>query len=132
MTNRQLMQQAFDALARGDAAPFVELLSDDVAWTMTGATAWSGTYRGKEVLMAQLLRPLMSRFADRYTNTARRIICENDVAVVECTGRATMRDGRPYENAYCWVCRLDRGRIVELTEYLDTTVVEAVLGPPAR
>jgi uncharacterized protein len=39
--------------------------------------------------------------------------------------------GRPYNNRYCYIIRLQDGKMKELTEYLDTALVEAVLSPPA-
>ncbi|MBZ0231087.1 MAG: nuclear transport factor 2 family protein [Deltaproteobacteria bacterium] len=130
-SNRRTMETLFAALARGDGAPFLEHLAEDVVWTLTGSTRWSRSYRGKADLVENLFRPLFRRL-EGYTNTAHAMIAEGDRVVIECTGRAILRGGRPYANAYCWVCRLSDGRIVELTEYLDTRVVEAVLEDAPR
>lgn len=129
--NKQVMQHIFDELARGNGAPFLESLADDCSWTMTGTTAWSKTYRGKAAILGELLRPLMAKFADQYTNTAHRLIAEDDFVVVECRGRVTTKTGVPYHNTYCWVCRLADGKIRELTEYMDTALVASALGEPA-
>ena len=40
----------------------------------------------------------------------------------------TTKSGKPYNNEYCWVFRLDGGRIKEVTEYMDTQLAEAALG----
>jgi uncharacterized protein len=131
-TNKQLMQQIFTELARGNGRPFVEHMADDFSWTIIGSTPWSGTYRGKPAVLDELLTPLFSQFADRYTNTPVRFVAEGDYVVVECRGQVTTRAGKPYNNTYCWVCRLADGKLRSLTEYLDTQlVVEALAGPPA-
>jgi uncharacterized protein len=75
-----------------------------------------------------LLSPLLSLFADQYTNTAHRFIAEDDYVVVECRGRVTTKSGAPYNNTYCWICRFADGKLQELTEYLDTELVTAALG----
>jgi ketosteroid isomerase-like protein len=103
-------------------------MADDFCWTVTGSTKWSGAYRGKQAVLAELLRPLSSQFADQYTNTAHRFIAEDDYVVVECRGRVTTREGMPYNNTYCFVCRIADGKLRELTEYLDTELVTAALG----
>jgi uncharacterized protein len=126
--NKQLMQNIFSELSKGNGKPFVEAMADDFCWTVTGSTKWSKTYRGKEAVLAELLRPLNSQFADQYTNTAHRFIAEDDYVVVECRGRVTTKAGTPYNNTYCFVCRLDGGKLRELTEYLDTELVTAALG----
>jgi ketosteroid isomerase-like protein len=50
--------------------------------------------------------------------------------------RAAMADdtraGGRYDNAYCWVCRFEGGKLRALTEYLDTRLLETALLPPAR
>jgi uncharacterized protein len=126
--NKQLMQNIFSRLANGDSKPLVDAMADDFCWTVTGSTKWSGAYRGKHAVLAELLRPLSLQFADQYTNTAHRFIAEDDYVVVECRGRVTTREGAPYNNTYCFVCRIADGKLRELTEYLDTELVTAALG----
>jgi ketosteroid isomerase-like protein/pimeloyl-ACP methyl ester carboxylesterase len=127
--NKRLMQEIFSELSKGNGKPFVESMADDFCWTIAGKTTWSGIYRGKEAVLTELLGPLFSRFADRYMNTAHRFIAEGDYVVVECQGRVTTKEGRPYNNTYCWVCRIGGGKLRELTEYMDTELVTAALGP---
>ena len=126
--NKQLMQRIFSELSQGNGKLFIDSLADDFCWTITGNTGWSETYRGKQTVLTELLKPLFSLFADRYTNTAHRFIAEDDYVVVECRGRVTTRDGKPYNNTYCWVCRIAEGKLRELTEYMDTELVTSVLG----
>jgi ketosteroid isomerase-like protein len=126
--NKQLIQNIFSDLSKGNGVPFVESLADDICWTIIGSTKFSGTYRGKQAVLNELLRPLFARFADQYTNTAHRFIAEDDYVVVECRGRVTTKSGAPYNNTYCWVCHVADGKLQELTEYLDTELVTAALG----
>jgi ketosteroid isomerase-like protein len=129
--NKTLLQHIFSELSKGNARPFVESWADDFCWTVTGTTKWSREYRGKKAVLEELMGPLMSNFADRYTNTAHRFIAEDDYVVVECRGRVTTKSGLPYNNSYCYVIRLEGGKLRELTEYLDTALVERTLGDSA-
>jgi ketosteroid isomerase-like protein len=61
-----------------------------------------------------------------------RFIAEDDYVVVVCRGGVTTKTGKPYHNAYCYVIRLEGGKLRELTEYLDTALVEAALIDPAK
>ena|SRR5215208_1022290 len=126
-SSKQLLQDIFAGLAKGDSRPFVNALADDFCWTLTGNTQWSRTYRGKDAVMDELLRPLFAQFATRYTNTAQRFIAEGEWVVVECRGNVTTKEGKPYNNQYCWVCRVEGGRLKQLTEYMDTELVAATL-----
>ena len=127
MDNKQLIQYAFDEMAKGDSRPFVELLADDVMWRVMGQMKWSGTYRGKATVLNDLLGQLRARLADRYRATAERIIAEGAYVVVQARGQATTKTGTPYNNEYCFVYRLENGAIKEVTEYMDTELVTSAL-----
>lgn len=129
--NRALLTAIFEGLAVGDGRAFVDAMDEDFTWIMIGSTDWSGVYRGKAAVRGELLRPLMARFRS-YRNTARRFIVEGDWAAVQCTGDAETVDGKRYDNSYCWLVRFRDGRMIELTEYMDTELVRAALGPYRR
>jgi ketosteroid isomerase-like protein len=128
--NKKLMQYIFDQLARGDSRPFVESMTDDFAWTVTGATRWSRRYDGKKTVLAELFGPLRGRLAPPITTIAHRFIADEDYVAVEARGSNTTKDGIAYNNRYCFVFRLANGKLCEATEYLDTELVTAVLGSP--
>jgi uncharacterized protein len=131
-SNKMFMQHVFAELAKGNRKPFAEAMADDFCWTITGSTAWSRTYRGRAAVRAELIEPLFAQFADQYRNNARRFIADEDFVVVQCRGEVTTKKGEPYNNSYCYVVRLAGGKMRELTEYLDTALVERVLDlPPA-
>ena len=133
MTNlepKQALQYAFEALAVGNSRPFGELMSEDFTWNIAGHSRWSGRWEGKKAVREKLLAPLFARFADTYTNWAERFIAEGNFVVVECRGRVTTKEGRLYNNHYCYVCRFEGGQMRELTEYMDTEHALDVLGAP--
>ena len=129
--NRRLMQDIFSGLSTGDGSLLIASLVDSFCWTVMGTTKWSRTYRGKLAVQADLLRPLLSKFEDQYTNNAQRFIAEGEYVVVECRGLATTKSGEPYSNAYCWICRISDGKLEELIEYGDTQLIAKVLGDPS-
>lgn len=126
-SNKQLISDIYDALSTGDSRPLVDALADDVRWHMIGATSWSGTYEGKQDVLDTLLRPLGERFAERYRARAERLVAEGDLVVAEVRGHVTTKAGNQYDNRYCYVYRIDAGKVVEITEYLDTALVDAAL-----
>jgi len=128
--NKRLMQDIFSELAQGNTEPFRDAMAEDFSWTIIGTTKWSGTYRGKRAVLTELMAPLFAQFADQYTNTADRFIAEDDHVVVQCLGWVTTKAGDPYNNTYCYVCRLAEGKLQELTEYCDTELVATALAAP--
>jgi uncharacterized protein len=128
--NKQLMQTAFEGLAKGNGKPFVSALADDVRWTIIGSTAWSGTWSGKTAVRTELLDPLFAQFAGPYTARAVRLIAEGNHVVIESRGDVTTKAGKRYRNSYCYVCRIAGGKVRELTEYCDTQLLTEALAPP--
>ncbi|MEV4144342.1 nuclear transport factor 2 family protein [Amycolatopsis sp. NPDC049691] len=130
--NKQLLRTAFDAWATGDIRPLLAAMADDVTWTVSGHNSWSGTFAGKESVRRDLLGPLGEQFEGTYTSTASRFVAEDDVVVVETRGSVATKTGARYDNEYCFVFRLEDGRIREITEYMDTQLVAEVLTELAR
>ena len=130
--NKQSLQAAFDELAKGNRKPFGDLMADDFCWQAIGTTAWSRPFRGKREVIDGMMRPLFAQFADRYTNTAIRMIAEDDYVAVECRGRVMTKSGKPYNNQYCYVIRFADGKMRELIEYFDTELVTAALQAPGQ
>lgn len=127
--NKRLLQEVFAELARGNGRPFVDSMADDIRWTVTGQTKWSKTYEGKQAVISELLATLRAKIADRQKTIADRFIAEDDCVVVEARGENMTKSGVPYNNRYCFVFRLADGKVRELTEYMDTELVTAALGP---
>jgi ketosteroid isomerase-like protein len=128
--NKELMREIYDELSKGNRMPFRNAMHEDFRWIMKGRTAWSKTYEGRDAVREELIKPLYAQFADEYANTALRIFADGDYVIVECEGRVTTTSGKPYNNQYCLIFKLENGKIKEMTEYLDTALVNEVLSPP--
>jgi hypothetical protein len=128
--NKLLVQTIMEARSRRDPAPFIAAMADDFVWRIIGSTAWSGEYVGKRDVRERLLKPLYEQFVAPTHITPTRILADGDHVVVECHGDATTVSGERYANTYCMVMRLAGGQLRELTEYMDTALVERVLKPP--
>ena len=48
------------------------------------------------------------------------ICAEGDTVVMQHRFRATLANGRSYDNEYCFVFKVRDGRIAEMREYMDT------------
>lgn len=129
--NKALLQWVFADLAAGNGRPFVEMLADDVVWHVEGSTTWSRSYRGKAEVKSRLLRPLSEVLAGPNPLTVLRMIAEDDCVAVQARGNARTKAGAAYCNSYCMIFRLTDGRVVEITEYADTALIERALPYPA-
>ena len=129
--NRQLMETAFEGLARGDNRAFGALMTEDFSWTVPGATPWSGVFQGREACVRDLFRPLYAQFAEPQIIDPLSFTAEGDLVFVEGRSRPIrLQNGRAYQNEYCFVCRFEGGRLKSVREYLDTAAMAAALDPP--
>jgi ketosteroid isomerase-like protein len=126
--NKKLMQDIFTAIAAGNRSMLLDSLADDVTMRVTGQNSWSRTFNGKASLLRDLYGYLGALLADGRRTLAHRFIADGDHVVVEALGDMVTKAGVRYDNEYCLVYRLENGRIVEIREYLDSALCEAVLG----
>jgi ketosteroid isomerase-like protein len=127
-SNKKTVQLFYDAGNRGDMDTCFGLIADDIRWTNMGTTSISGTYSGKNELMEKLLGPLFGQLKQGIHMEVQRMVAEGDYVVAQTSGTAETLDGRPYNNSYCWIIRVKDGKLVEVTEFLDTELASSVFG----
>jgi uncharacterized protein len=126
--NKLLMQNLFEAIARGDRTAYHDALHEDVVMQVMGSSSWSQTVRGKSKVLDVFFGHVSSRLSRRNPTKPSRFLAEDDWVVIEAKGDMTALDGRPYQNDYCLHYRIADGKIVEMKEYNDTVLCEDRLG----
>ncbi len=126
--NKKIVESFYAAGNRGDFDACFALISDDVTWTNMGSTSLSGTYRGKAELMERLLGPLFGQLKAGISSSIGNLIGEADYVVALTSGTAETTDGRPYNNKYCQIIRIQNGKFIEVTEYFDTELASSIFG----
>ena len=126
--NKRVVASFFEAGNRGDMDTCLGLLADEIRWTNMGSTRFSGTFEGKQAVLEDLLGPLFGRLKNGIASEVEDMIAEADRVVVLSRGTAETADGKPYNNRYCQIMRLHEGRIVAVTEYMDTALVDETFG----
>ncbi len=128
-TNKEIIAAVFAETAKGNGRPFVEIMADDMVWRTIGNGSWSGTFRGKNTIIREIFGKLRDRFDGANVCVPTRIHGDGDFVIVQARGKNRTKDGKAYENDYCFVIRMRAGRIAEYEEYCDTELVTSVLGP---
>lgn len=126
--NKKHIETMFAELSRGNGEGYLNGLADDVQFTIEGTTKFSGTFNGKQDVVARLLMPLMAGLEGALVLTVDRMIAEGDTVVVQAHGKSTSKSGKPYNNSYCQVFRLEGGKVKSINEYLDTELVTQAFG----
>jgi uncharacterized protein len=119
----QQMRAIMESMTNGDLRPFFDAMSDDVTWQWMGVTSWSKTFSGKKEVVGGLFGGVARDLTHPFSVQLRSIVADGDDVVVEHTGRNTTRDGRQYNNNYCWIFHFRDGFILEVREYMDTQLV---------
>jgi hypothetical protein len=60
------------------------------------------------------------RFFTNVTFEPRSMICEGNMVVTEHRMSATLPNGRPYVNDYCFAYEVADGQVTAIREYMDT------------
>lgn len=121
-----LIRDAFAAWADGRGSVF-DLLADDVEWQVAGVGPVSGRYVGRAAFLEHAVAPITARLATPIVPQVQAVVADGDAVVVLWHGRATARDGRPYENQYAWHMTVADGRITHVVAFLDTWALHDLL-----
>jgi hypothetical protein len=125
--NRTFIAQAFDRWAAGGTDFFATVLNPDVIWTIEGSGPSAGTYRGLEDFTTRAIRPFATRMREPVRPVATEVWAQGDHVIARWEGRGVAGDGRPYQNDYVWIFRMENGRAVEVTAFLDLPAYDDVL-----
>ena len=125
---RARVTEAFARAAEGDFERFFAMMGDECSWTIRGTSRFSRRFASKPVILEQLIAPLRARIEGAMRIAATRIVVEGELVVIEARGDNRTKSGMRYDNEYCFVMRFEGEHVVEITEYVDTALVERVFG----
>lgn len=126
--NKELIRNMFAELGKGNAQAFMDAMSDDIRFTLIGTTRFSGTFKGKKELAERLLGPLGAALEGGLVITPENLIADGDFVAMQARGKSLAKNGKRYDNTYCQIFRVTDGKVREVTEYLDTELVNSVFG----
>jgi ketosteroid isomerase-like protein len=122
------VQRAHAALAHGDRDEALATCDRLVRWTVSDGLPFGGIYDGireVESYFSELARHFSSLLV-----TLTEVVATHEVVVEQGTYRGVARDSRiPFEAPFCVIWQLRDGRIYDVAEYADTSVLNAALAP---
>ncbi len=123
----ELVRNAFRAWEGGSSREFFSLVAPQVTWRVIGSTPLSGTYEDRATFMAATA-PLLNALAEPIKATVLAVHDVGDTVVLQWHGSSRGVNGKPYEQDYCWVIGFRGEEIVDVTAYLDTALINDLLG----
>jgi uncharacterized protein len=119
--NKQMMERYVAALMAGDADAVRDFFAEDATWWLVGDLPISGTWTGREAIMADFFGTAMAHYEPgSVTLEVTGMVAEGNQVTLEWTSRARTSGGEPYENFCIGVFTVRDGRIAAVREYMDT------------
>lgn len=111
----QRLKDISEQFAKGNMKFVEPYLAQGVTWNILGSASVTGKDQVLEVnKMAQL---------EAFPKiTIKHVVAEGNSVVVESTGEARTKSGKPYNQSYCEVFRFMNEKLQEITTYLDTAL----------
>jgi uncharacterized protein len=135
MDSKQIVMALYGAYATAEPDQIAGWLHHDVVWTAPAGNATqvalglgspedAGPPRGANELDRDAIVAFMAynfaRFFGGVDNAFRTVVAEGNVVVVEHRLAATLPNGRPYLNDYCFIYEVRDGNVWRIREYMDT------------
>ena len=135
MDAKQTVMALYAAFGSGDPQRIAGLLHDDVVWVAPPGNATqvalglgrpddAGAPDGSNNLgknqIVQFMAHNFSRFFRQASNEFRSMVAEGRVVFAEHRISATLPNGRPYVNDYCFAYEVRDGQVLHIREYMDT------------
>ncbi|MEQ8654161.1 MAG: nuclear transport factor 2 family protein [Kiloniellales bacterium] len=121
--NKALVRAVFGPWEAGDAGPFLDLIAEDVTWTVRGSTPVSGVYHAKQDLVEGAFKPLLSRLEGPLKTRLVDVAADGEKVYLRFHGSGLAKSGLHYEQDYCFAMIMREGRIVEIVSYVDTELL---------
>ena len=135
MSPKETVIALYAAYGSGDAERIANLLHDDVVWVAPPGNATqvalglgnpedAGAPSGSNTLGKQLIVQFMAHNFPRMflnpKNEFRAMVAEGPLVFAEHRLSATLPNGRPYANDYCFAYEVRDGKVQHIREYMDT------------
>lgn len=128
--NKKIAIEFMNAVGCGDVATLQRLMAPDYEAICTGTCMLSGSRKAEEVLGAAGMLGQLTQGG--ITFELLTMTAEDDRVALEMQGRAALVNGNRYDNQYHFLFKLRDGKVYQMKEYLDTKLVDDVLGPLVR
>jgi ketosteroid isomerase-like protein len=124
--NKQIVANAWKVFASRDVAAIGRCFTEDAEWIApegnATAIALGGPHHmiGREAIARFIGEDFGRLFVADVDIAFTAMLADGDQVVVEERMRATLVNGRQYDNSYCFIFTVRDGAIAQVREYMDT------------
>ncbi len=127
--NEQIVRSFFDTLSTGNLERVRPLLHEQATWSvMVTGIPGAGEKKGRNASIDEFLGPVRGMFVDGDPKVnIQRIICQGPFVAAEARGIGQLKNGKKYDNRYCFVLEIKDDKIYALREYMDSYHVSTLM-----
>lgn len=121
-SNLDIIQESYDAFARGDIESVVATFAADITWVEAEGGPYGGIYRGPADIVENVFGPLDEEWED-FRAEPNRFLDAGDTVVTTGTYAGTyVATGERFEAPFAHVWDLEDGDVVRFQQYVDTAL----------
>jgi uncharacterized protein len=128
MITHDAVRVLFKNLETNNAETFFKQVSDNVHWTVMGTHPLAGTYNTKQDFLNATFKRLNQILNEGVVLKIKHIYVDGMTAIVEMESLSTAKNGKPFDNVYCWIVDFDDNQIITTVRaYVDSALVRLVI-----
>ena len=129
MSNLDSVRGVYDAFAKGDMPSVLGFLSPDVNWTEAEGFPYGGTYVGPDAVLQGVFMRLGTEW-EGFAAVPGEFVDGGETVVALGTYSGTYKaTGKSLRANFAHVWKIQGGKVVRFTQYVDTLIVHRALQP---
>jgi ketosteroid isomerase-like protein len=127
--NEEIVRRFFAVLSTGELEAIRATLHPEAIWTpMVKDVPGAGEHGPRDAIVDEFLAPVRGIFEEGDPKShVKNIFARGNQVCVETNGRGQLRNGKTYDNQYCWVIEVKDDLVYRIREYMDSHYVLSVV-----
>lgn len=128
--NAQIVRDFLKTLSTGDLERVRPLFHPDAIWkVMPRGIPGEGEHVGRDYIIDEFLAPVRGMFDPGEPKVEiDTLISEGNLVAAEIRGFGHMKNGKEYNNTYCWFFEVRDGMVYSIHEYMDSLYIKNLVG----
>ncbi|TPN89434.1 nuclear transport factor 2 family protein [Mesorhizobium sp. CU2] len=125
--NLDLIRRTYEGSSEENGNNLLAVLSPSVEWTEAAGFPYAGTYVGVDALMKGVFQRLATEWTGYRADVHTYLVDGDRVAAFGVYSGTYKATGKPMTAAFAHLYEVKDGRIVRMTQYVDTAMVQKAL-----
>ena len=124
--NEQIVRDFLRTLSTGDLERVRPLFHPDAIWkVMPRGIPGEGEHIGRDYIIDEFLAPVRGMFDPGEPKVEiDTLISQGNLVAAEIRGFGRMKNGKEYNNTYCWFFEVRDGMVYSIHEYMDSLYIK--------